>query len=79
MNEIPAGAGNDDPRRRLGTADGVTNLIETGLSSFLGSATVYLTFPAEGKTADIRASNAETSLCVVSAESNPLENLPSYV
>jgi len=38
MNEIPAGAGNDDPRRRLGTADGETNLIGTGLSSFSRSA-----------------------------------------
>jgi len=79
MKRIPAGAGNDDPRRRLRTAVGVTNLIETGLSSFLGSATVYLTFPAEGKTADIRASNAETPLCGDSGESNPLENLPYYV
>ena len=79
MKRIPAGAGNDDPRRRLEIAAEMTNLIETGLSSFLGSATVYLTFPAEGKTADIRASNAETPLCVVSAELLHLENLPSYV
>ena len=79
MKRIPAGAGNDDPRRRLEIAAGVTDLIDPGLSSFLGSATVYLTFPAEGQPADIRTSKPETSLCDVLAESLPLEASRNYV
>jgi len=79
MKRIPAGAGNDDPRRRLRTADGETSLRDRGLSSFFASVTVHKSFSGRRETADIDELNPETSLCDVLAESLPLEASRNYV